>query len=458
MLAMRGLDGQFVDSGGHLLTYHFGMLEQRLPLAGLDSPFPYVLAHSQVQTEEKLERWAVELGANILRGHVATDLEQREDDVEVTLRTPDGEQRTARAPYVVGCDGSRSVVREAAGIAFVGYEPSSWAFLADVRLTDPPPPGFSVHKARGSLTVVPLGPGHFRMYGFDPERQDEGSLTLDELREYVIELAGVDFGLNSASWLTRFSSATKVAERYRNDRVLLAGDAAHVHFPAGGSGLNVGIQDAMNLGWKLAAHLQGRADPGLLDTYDAERRPVGEELARHTLAQGALIQAMSPEGLELRGLMNRLLAEHPSVTAALVQELTGLDVAYPSLGSHPLVGARVPAPTATLSLLASGRPLLLLFANQSLPQSQSAAAALGFIVAQAPSSLSSRPGWDGLAAAIVRPDGHVWRIVEASPQADASLLSCLADLPARFLCLASGEVGRTFPAFTASKGSDTRNG
>lgn len=364
---------------------------------------------------------------------MVTGLKQEDDEVEVTMRGLDGQQRIARAPFVVGCDGSHSVVREAAGIEFLGYDPSSYAFLADVTLTDPPTPGFGVHKARGSLTVVPLAPGHFRMYGFDPQRQDAGELTLDELRGYVTELTGTDFGMKTATWLTRFSSATRVAERYRNKRVLLAGDAAHVHFPAGGVGLNIGIQDAMNLGWKLAAHVQGRANMGLLDTYETERRPIGEEVARHTLAQGALIQAMSPEGLELRGLMNRLIADHPSVTAALVNELTGLDVAYPEPGSHKLVGARVPAPPATLGLLASGHPLLLIFSNQPLPRSQTTAAKLGFIVAQAPAELSARPDWADLAAVIVRPDGHVWRAVDHSAQADENLLNDLANLPAKFV-------------------------
>ncbi len=429
VLAMRGLADQFVNSGAHLPSYHFGMLEQKMPLADLDSPFPFVLAHSQVQTEEKIERWARDLGASILRGHTVTGLEQDEDGVTVTATTPEGIQETRRASFVVGCDGSRSVVRQAAGIDFVGADPSIYGFLADVVLDDPPPPGYAVHSALGSLSVVPLGPGRVRMYGIDPARQDLGQLTFEELRQYVILLTGGDFGMRDATWLSRFTSATRVAAEYRRGRILLAGDAAHIHFPAGGVGLNIGIQDAMNLGWKLAAEVQGRAEPGLLDTYHRERHPVGEEVARHTLAQGVFIQGMTPEGLALRGLMNRLIANHPSLVSALVEELTGIDVAYPVPGSHPLTGTRLPAAQATLARLASGRPLLLTEAD--LPESSAEAEKLGFTVARA--TLSTRPAWAEVAGVLVRPDGHVWLAVDRSPDADQQLRNALAEVPATFV-------------------------
>lgn len=428
VLAMRGLAGEFVNSGAQLLTYHFGMLEQKMPLADLDSPFPFVLAHSQVQTEEKIERWARELGVNILRGHTVSAVAQDEDGASVTATTPEGDEETRRASFVVGCDGSRSVVRQAAGIDFVGADPSIYGFLADVVLDDPPAPGYAVHSARGSLSIVPLGPGRVRMYGIDPERQDLGPLTFGELREYVILLTGGDFGMRDATWLSRFTSATRVAAEYRKNRILLAGDAAHIHFPAGGVGLNIGIQDAMNLGWKLAAEVQGRAEPGLLDTYHRERHPVGEEVARHTLAQGMVIRGMTPEGLALRGLMNRLIANHPSLVSALVEELTGIDVAYPMPGAHPLIGARLPAVEATLALLASGKPLLL--TEAALPESQAEAEKLGFGVA--PATLSTRPAWAEVAGVLVRPDGHVWFAVDRSPDADQHLRNALADLRTRF--------------------------
>jgi 2-polyprenyl-6-methoxyphenol hydroxylase-like FAD-dependent oxidoreductase len=428
VLAMRGLAGQFVDNGAHLLTYHFGMLEQKLPLAGLDSPFPFVLAHSQVQTEEKIERWALELGVNIRRGHTVTGVTQDEDGVTVCVTTPEGVEPNRRASFVVGCDGSRSIVRQAAGIDFVGSDPSIYGFLADVVLDDPPPPGFAVHSAQGSLSIVPLGPGRVRMYGIDPARQDIGELTFEELREYVTRLTGQDFGMRDATWLSRFTSATRVAAEYRRNRILLAGDAAHIHFPAGGVGLNIGIQDAMNLGWKLAAEVQGRAAPDLLDTYHAERHPVGEEVARHTLAQGLFIQGMTPEGLALRGLMNRLIANHPSLVSALAEELTGIDVTYPVPGTHPLTGARLPAPEPTLSLLSSGKPLLIL--GDDLPQSGTEAEERGFRVVSAP--LGDRPAWADVAAVLVRPDGHVWIAVDRSPEADGRLAKALVDLPTTF--------------------------
>jgi hypothetical protein len=252
VLAMRGLAGQFVNSGAHLLTYHFGMLEQKMPLADLDSPFPFVLAHSQVQTEEKIERRARELGVDLLRGHTATGVQQDEDGVTVTVTTPDGDEQTRRASYLVGCDGSRSVVRQAVGI----------------------------------------------------------------------------------------------------------------------------------------------------------------------------IRGMTPEGLALRGLMNRLIANHPSLVAALIEELTGIDVAYPVAGAHPLTGVRLPAPEAVLTLLANGKPLLL--TEDDIPRSRAEAEKRGFSVATAP--LSTRPAWAGVAAVVVRPDGHVWLAVDRSPDADDRLVKDLADL------------------------------
>jgi 2-polyprenyl-6-methoxyphenol hydroxylase-like FAD-dependent oxidoreductase len=182
-----------------------------------------------------------------------------------------------------------------------------------------------------------------RFTGIDPERQDPTAreLPLSELQETTTRISGTDFGLHDPAWLTRFGNATRVAANYRRERVLLAGDAAHMHAPAGGVGLNLGMQDAMNLGWKLAAVVQERADAQLLDTYQSERRPWAEDVAEHTLAQTALMTATSPTGQALRALLSDLIGSLPDLSLLLARRLAGLDVHYPVPEAHPLVGTRV---------------------------------------------------------------------------------------------------------------------
>jgi hypothetical protein len=199
-----------------------------------------------------------------------------------------------------------------------------------------------------------------------------------------------------------------------------------MHFPAGGVGLNVGLQDAMNLGWKLAAEVQGRSAPGLLDTYHIERHPVGEELVGHALAQTALMTAISPEGLELRELMNRLIRSQPEMSLALAQKLSGIDVEYPVAGRHRLVGARVPGPVEFFARLDRGKPLLLATTGTLSETAMQKAKALGI------STESGRLAWSGVAAVIARPDGHVWAAVDRSADTEPELLEELAALPATF--------------------------
>jgi 2-polyprenyl-6-methoxyphenol hydroxylase-like FAD-dependent oxidoreductase len=176
---------------------------------------------------------------------------------------------------------------------------------------------------------------------------------MEELGETVERISGVEFGLRDPEWLTRFGNATRVAADFRRGRVLLAGDSAHMHFPAGGVGLNLGLQDAMNLGWKLAAVVQGRAADTLLDTYSAERRPWAADVAEHTLAQTALITATNPTGQALRALLSGLVRTLPDLSLVLARRLSALDVHYPAPGAHPLVGTRVAD-----ALLLEGKPLV----------------------------------------------------------------------------------------------------
>jgi 2-polyprenyl-6-methoxyphenol hydroxylase-like FAD-dependent oxidoreductase len=358
-LAMRGLAQPFLAGGVKVPAWHFGFLEQRLDLTRLDTPYPFMLAFPQHRTEALLAERARELGARIVRGEEVTGLTF--SDGRVLVETG---ERTWEAGWVVGADGAGSTVRKAAGIGFPGTDADTFAYLGDTYADAPPAPGYGVQDERGALIVAHLPGGLLRFTGFDPLRQDPANreLTMDELEETVARISGVDFGLRDPEWLTRFGNATRVAADYRRGRVLLAGDSAHMHFPAGGVGLNLGLQDAMNLGWKLAAVVQGRAPDALLDSYGAERKPWGDDVAEHTLAQTALITATNPTGQALRALLSGLLRTLPDLSLILARRLSALDVHYPAplpagatgaeAATHPLVGTRVAE-----AAMPDGRPL-----------------------------------------------------------------------------------------------------
>ncbi|RDI24445.1 FAD-dependent monooxygenase [Lentzea flaviverrucosa] len=324
ILDCRGVAEPFLAEGIRIPNGHFGGLPDRMDFSVLDTPYPFTLALPQARTEELLEQRAAGMGAAVRRSCRVVGLSPR--GVELA----DGEIVAGR--FVVGCDGTRSVVREAAGIDFPGTDATTWGWLGDVVLDAPPERGFaSVTGPDGGLMVVPLPGGVHRIVGGDPatDRPEwPGELTLDELRATVEAIAGTDFGMRDPKWLSRFGNATRQAAAYRSGHVLLAGDAAHMHFPTGGVGMNVGIQDAHNLGWKLAAVVTGRADDALLDTYHSERHPVGADLLRHTRAQTALITAYSAEGQALRAVVSELIASAPDMSGVLAERLSGLDVAY----------------------------------------------------------------------------------------------------------------------------------
>ncbi|MFE6775567.1 FAD-dependent monooxygenase [Streptomyces sp. NPDC057702] len=409
VLAMRGREQAFLDGGLTMPDGHFGMLPARLDFRGLATPFPFVLAHPQLRTEELLEQHALALGAVIRRGHQVSGLSQDERGVTLQVSAPDGEYEIT-ADHVVGTDGAGSTVRREAGIAFPGTDSTVFGFLGDVELTDPPERPSFWHNEHGALIVAPIPGGRYRVTGYAPS----APTTLESLRETARRIAGVDFGPHSPVWLSRFGNATRLAAEYRKGRVFLAGDAAHMHFPAGGVGLNVGLQDAMNLGWKLAAVRRGEADAALLDTYHAERHPVGVALGEHTKAQTALITATTEEGQSLRRLMADLLRTHPDVATALANTLTALDVRYP--GTHPLAGQRLPATREQLHLLREGRPVLL---------AQEASPALKDLAANADLRLYETELPWSTTAVLMRPDGHVWAAGDTAEQ----LTDALAELP-----------------------------
>lgn len=345
----RGVLDAFLAEGLRIPDGHFGSLPDRLDFAGLDTPYPFTLAVPQARTEELLEARADRAGATIRRGSRVVGL------TENGVVLDDGEVVTAR--YVVGCDGTRSTVRACAGIDFPGTDATTWGSLGDVVLAEPPRGAVSVANENGGLMVVPLGDGLHRIVFTDPTTdrpQWPGELTLDELRATVRRIAGTDYGLHDPRWLSRFGNATRQAAQYRKGSVLLAGDAAHMHFPTGGVGMNAGIQDAHNLGWKLAATVTGRAPEALLDSYHEERHPVGTDLLEHTRAQTALLNAGTPERQALRAVLSGLIRTAPDMSRQLAERLSGLSVTYPTgrrVGDRRLPGGRL------FELLRTGEPV-----------------------------------------------------------------------------------------------------
>ncbi|MFH9616153.1 FAD-dependent monooxygenase [Streptomyces pratensis] len=408
ILAFRGVAEPFLAEGRRIPSGHFGGLDDRMDFGALDTPYPFTLALPQARTEELLEESALAAGADIRRGHRVTGLTQDEDGVTVEAAGPDGPY-TLRAAYLVGCDGTRSTVREAAGIAFPGTDATTWGWLGDVALDAPPEGGaYAASGPAGGVMVVPMPEGVHRIVGGDPDSNGPdhpGELTLDALRAKVTRIAGTDFGMRDPRWLSRFGNATRQAAAYRAGRVLLAGDAAHMHYPAGGVGLNVGLQDATNLGWKLAATLAGTAPDGLLDSYHAERHPVGADLLLSTRAQTALMNAHSAEGQDLRTLLSRLIATVPAFSLSLAERLSALGVAYPPPApGHPLTGHRAPNleladGTDLFTALRPGRYVLLGFTGTPSP--------MPGVVAREASRPRTRPAWSTVHTALIRPDGHV---------------------------------------------------
>jgi 3-(3-hydroxy-phenyl)propionate hydroxylase len=275
----------------------------------------------------------------------------------------DGE--TLRGSYLVGADGGRSVVRKSAGIDFPGWEASTSALIAEVEVTEELPVG-PTYDASGIHGLNVMEDGRtVRVVSSEPERGCTGEPTLADLRENLTAVYGTDFGVHDPTWISRFTDVTRQAATYRKGRVLLAGDAARIHSPAGGQGVGLGIQDAVNLGWKLARVVKGTSPDGLLDTYHAERHPAGARTLQYTMATSTL-QRQDPRIGAVRDLMNALTGFEPARTyvAGLV---CGLDVAYDLGEGHPLLGRRMPdldlattdGPTRVYALLHDARPVLV---------------------------------------------------------------------------------------------------
>ncbi|MEV4169157.1 FAD-dependent monooxygenase [Nonomuraea sp. NPDC049709] len=376
-----------------------------LDLSTLETRYPMVLIVPQSGTEHLLEDRARELGVEIVRGAEVVGL--RQDARQVVLELAGG--RTESAGYVVGCDGAHSRVRGLLGIDFAGKQYETHILLADVRLAEPPEDAlFAANGPEGVVLMVPFGDGWFRAIAWDRLREQvplDVPLPMAEMRDAFLRIAGTDFGMREQRWSSRFLSERRQARRYRAGRVFLAGDSAHVHSPLGGQGMNTGIQDAMNLGWKLAAAVRGQAPDGLLDTYERERHRVGTQVLALTDAFNRLVLGRSAIRRALRALTIRLLLRFGRSRRLLAGRLTGLGIGYPATTrhAHPWTGRRVPDLPCTAGrlyeLLRDGRHLLVDATGQG-----AVAAAVGQAVKVARYAGPAVPGLP--AAVLVRPDGY----------------------------------------------------
>jgi 2-polyprenyl-6-methoxyphenol hydroxylase-like FAD-dependent oxidoreductase len=365
----------------------------------------------QSRTEGMLAGWIAERGVEVRRGVEVTDLVQDEDKVTVSVATEDG-TGTLRARYAVGCDGARSVVRTCAGIDFPGTAPTVELRFADIagvqlrpRFSGEPVPG-------GMVMVLPLGPDRARVIYYDraqPLRTGPDPLTFDEVAEAFHRLSGEDISGATPLWVSSTTDVSRQAAQYRKGRVFVAGDAAHIHLPIGAQGMSAGIQDAVNLGWKLALHLKGLAPQTLLDTYHTERHPVGARILANTLAQRTLYLGGDEAG-PLRQVFTELV-RHEEVHRHLVGMVTGLDIRHDVGGDHPLLGRRLADRQVTrdgvkqsvLPLLGSGRGLLLDLADSA----DLRAAARGWSDRVDTVTVQGCEDDAGLGALLVRPDGYI---------------------------------------------------
>ena len=357
ILDQRGIADRFLSQGQLHKVVHF-----HVPLDISDFPtrHNYVLGLWQNHIERILADWVGELAVPIYRGREVTGFTQ--DDAGVDVELSDGQR--LRSEYLVGCDGGRSLIRKVAGIEFAGWDASTSWLIAEVEMAEEPAWGFR-HDAIGSHAIGKLDDGRARVVLTEPQVGPATEPTLRDVSEALISVYGTDYGIHSPAWISRFTDATRQAVAYRDRRVLLAGDAAHVHPTVGGQGLNIGVQDAVNLGWKLAQVLKRISPDSVLETYHAERHPVAARVLRNTMAHIA-IRRPDDRTKALGDYVSELLSmDEPR--KRLAAEMSGLDIRYDLGEGHPLLGRRMPdldlvtanGPVRVFTLLHDARPVLL---------------------------------------------------------------------------------------------------
>jgi 2-polyprenyl-6-methoxyphenol hydroxylase-like FAD-dependent oxidoreductase len=369
VLDQRGIADRFLAEGQVAQVAGFAMI--RLDISDFPTRHPYGLGLWQRHIERILAGWVAELKVPILYGTEVTGFAQ--DDAGVDVDLSDGQR--IRAQYLVGCDGGRSRVRKGAGIEFPGWDPTTSSLLAEVEMTEEPDLGVR----RTPTGTHALGKVEYEVKDGEVVYKPGGKVgvmltepqvgtsepTLEDLRAGLVAVYGTDYGVHDLTWITRFTDTTRQAADYREGRVLLAGDAAHVHSPVGGQGLNIGVQDAVNLGWKLAQVVKGMSPESLLDTYHDERHPVAARVLRMTMAQVALLRP-DDRTEALRDSVSELLSmDEPRRRFAAM--MSGLDIHYDLGEGHPLLGRRMPdldlvtaeGPLRVFTLLQDARPALL---------------------------------------------------------------------------------------------------
>ncbi len=426
VLDQRGVADRFLAEGQVHQAMPFGTA--MLDMSDLPTRHPYFLAIFQNAIEGILAAWIAELPVCIARGTEVTGFAQ--DDAGVDVGLSDG--RSLRAQYLVGCDGGRSPIRKAAGIGFPGWEPTRSNLIAEVEMAEEPPLGVR-HDATGIHALGRMEDGRtVRVVVTEPQIGPSSEPTLRDLSEVLITVYGTDFGVHSPTWISRFTDTTRQAAAYRVGRVLLAGDAAHVHYPAGGQGLSLGVQDAVNLGWKLAQVVGGTGSERLLDTYQDERHPVVARVLQHTMALGAL-QRQDERMKSLVDLVSEFAAmDEPR--RRLVGISSGLDIHYDLGEGHPLLGRRMPdldlvtarGPLRVFELLHGARPLLLNLGRPGAVGTAGWADRVQLVDAsyQGEWELPVLGAVSAPGAVLVRPDGHVAWVGEGT---DAGLHDALAN-------------------------------
>ncbi|CAN7306073.1 FAD-dependent monooxygenase [Caulobacter sp. LjRoot300] len=410
ILDQRGVVDRFLAAGRKAQVAGFAWMP--LDISDFPTRHNYGLALAQQPTERLLADWVGDLGAPVLRGRAAAQVHQDDAGVEVVLS--DGAR--LRGAYLVGCDGGRSLVRKAAGIAFPGSGPTISHIIAEAKLAQTPEWGMR-HDAQGlhGLNPLPDGSG-VGILVTESQSGQAGDPSLEDLKSALVAVYGTDYGVHDPAWISRFNDAARQASAYRAGRVLLAGDAAHVHYPAGGQGLNLGVQDAVNLGWKLGQVVRKTAPESLLDSYERERRPVVTRVLRNTMAQVALLGRLDDRKAALREVMAELL-KLDAPRAWLAGMMSGLDIRYDLGPGHPLLGRRMPdldlatadGPVRTYELLHPARPVLLDLGLAARPDLGPWTGRLRHVEARyaGPWRLPVLGEVPSPLAVLIRPDGHV---------------------------------------------------
>jgi 3-(3-hydroxy-phenyl)propionate hydroxylase len=358
MLDQRGIADRFLSQGqvGQIAGFAWVPLD----ISDFPTRHNYGLALWQAHIERILAGWVGELGVPISRGREVTGFAQ--DDTGVDIALVDSE--SLRAEFLVGCDGGRSLIRKAAGIEFAGWDPSTSHLIAEVEVDQEPEWGMR-HDEKGIHGFSRLEDGPVRVMVTEQHLGHTSEPTLRDLSEALIAIYGTDYGVHSPTSISRFTDMTRQATAYRDRRVLLAGDAAHVHYPTGGQGLQTGVQDAVNLGWKLAQVVKGVSPESLLDTYHAERHPVAARVLHNTMAQTALLRPDERSKAAREAMSELLSMDEPRKRFAAM--MSGLDIHYDLGEGHPLLGRRMPdldlvtanGPRRVFTLLHDARPVLL---------------------------------------------------------------------------------------------------